>query len=208
MTGIRTLFRPSTHVAQRTQTARLFAGMAAFALLALAFAVHAAVYKTTDAEGNVVYTDVPPKAGQGEPQQPLELPAGNVYAPTVSTPPPPPPGEEEEPEETSTHYDTLSITAPAQDTAVRENAGNVTVYTRVEPALREGHEVRMLLDGVPWPVRSKGAIAMTNIDRGTHSLTAQVVDANDQVLISSDPVTFHMLRISVITRPRGPSVNP
>ena len=166
----------------------------------------AAVYKTTDAEGNVEFTDVPPNPTEGAAQA-LELPAGNVYQPSAAPLPAAANANEEElPEQV--RYERLSITSPANDAAIRENAGNVTVFTRVKPDLQEGHKVQVLLDGQPWPITSQGAIAMTNVDRGTHTLTAQVLGEDNQVLISSDPVTFHMQRISVLTRPRQPSINP
>ncbi len=170
--------------------------------------LHAAVYKTTDAQGNVVFTDIPPKNQDGETQTPVELAPSNTYAPVVSNSQTTTSPNIEEEESAAFQYENISITSPENDAAIRENAGNVTVYTRVQPGLQEGHQVQILLNGQPWPIRSRGAVAMTNVNRGTHSITAQIVDADEQVLMSSKPVTFHLQRVSILTRPNQANTPP
>ncbi len=198
---------PAGRTAAAVTALRLLIPVSLMLAACLPPAALAAVYKTTDAEGNVIYTDVPPAGAEGQAEAALELPDSNTYQPVVPAGGSAAgPGQEEEEQTQAFGYEQLTITAPADDQAIRANAGNLTVYTQVQPQLQDGHQVQILLDGQPWPVRSAGAVAMTNIDRGTHTLTAQVVDENLQVLISSAPVTFHMLRVSVLTRPR-PNAN-
>lgn len=171
----------------------------------------AAVYKTTDAEGNVEFTDVPPNRGSSAEstestestesiESTVELPASNVYTPDVPARAVVP-TREEPAEAPAFNYQSVAIVSPENDSAVRENAGNVTIVTQVEPGLQEGHSIQVVLDGQPWPDTARGSLRLTNIDRGTHTISAQIVDESNQVLLTSAPVTFHLLRISVLTRP-------
>ena len=94
-------------------------------------------------------------------------------------------------------YNFARIDAPADDTALRGNAGNVTVVGRVDPPLRCGHRVQLLLDGVPAaaPIDTP-TFTLVNIDRGTHQLQLRIVDAADTVLFTGEPSTFYLLRHS------------
>ncbi len=47
------------------------------------------------------------------------------------------------------------------------------------------------------PGISKINIPLSNIDRGTHIIYAEVLDADEEALITSDSVTFHMKRNSI-----------
>lgn len=158
----------------------------------------AAIYKTVDEDGNVVFTDVPPK----DQSKAIEIDARNTYQPTplpaASTPAATATDGAETEEELAVNYESLRITSPADDEAVRENAGNVTISVSANPSLdvQQGHRVQILVDGSPLANAAATSVSLTNIDRGTHLLVAQILDADGQVLISSSPVTFHMLRYS------------
>ncbi len=166
----------------------------------------AAIYKTTDEDGNVVFTDVPPKDQSGE----VDVTEQNVYTPPAL---PAAPAQAVDPESAddeaaggeavATTYEALSITSPADDEPVRENAGNVTIVVRATPALdtSQGHQLEILLDGLPASNGAAASVSLTNVDRGTHVVTARITDADGNVLIASQPVTFHMLRYSALRRP-------
>ena len=94
-------------------------------------------------------------------------------------------------------YAQALIVSPANESAVRSNAGNLTVRARVDPPLREGHRLQLLLDGVPPVAAGRGpSFELENIDRGTHSLQLQVIDEAGRVLFTGLPGTFHLLRRS------------
>lgn len=174
----------------------------------------AGIYKTVDKDGNVVFTDVPPK----EDAKAVQLRGASVYAPQSETTQPAPinaapsspqPGDlqdsllgsgEDSAPVAVTAYEQLSIASPAEDEAVRANAGNFTVTVRLTPALMAGDQVVIMLDGQEVARSSGTAVALENIDRGTHSLMAQIVDSSGVPKIASNPVTFHLLRRSVLNR--------
>ncbi len=168
----------------------------------------AQIYKTVDKDGNVVFTDVPPsdKAGTVKLEeynryQPI-APASNT--PTASTEANVEEAEDEAPE---TVYELISIATPIDDQAIRQNNGMVTVAVNTTPALdtAAGHKVRVLLDGVMMAEGSDASVLLENVDRGTHQLSAQITDANGEVLAQSASTTFHLLRHSILTAPNRPS---
>ncbi len=168
--------------------------------LLLANGASAAVYKTVDEQGNVVYTDEP--VGNGEP----------VKLPPLSTVPPPkyqssPLSTEASDAATDTAvYEELAIAAPAQDETVRDNTGNVTVRVSIRPKLDKasGHRLQYFLDGQKHGEPSvAGQMLFPNIDRGAHTVVVAVVDANGKELKRSSDVRFYLHRQS-INFPRGP----
>lgn len=104
-------------------------------------------------------------------------------------------------------YTGAVIISPADDAAVRSNAGSLTVLARVDPRLREGHRLQLLLDGIPRgaPGR-KPEFHLENIDRGSHNLQLRVVDDAGGVLFTGPLSTFHLLRHSRLHRPQPSSV--
>ena len=163
--------------------------------------LHARVYKTVDEEGNVIYTDVPPKQDSKR----ITIDTPNVFNPALPTVAPPPADEEPvEEEKPAVSYKLLRIVSPKDDEGVRENAGNINVTVNSNPNvdIDNGHSLEILVDGAVHASGTATSFELSSVDRGTHTLTARIVDANGNVLISADTITFHMLRISQLTRPQ------
>ena len=100
----------------------------------------------------------------------------------------------------------LSITSPAPEETIHDNAGNVAVVIRVEDGatLPPGYRIRLLLDGEPaMPDGSGTRLQLAGIGRGAHRLQALIVDDEGRVLTRSEPVTFHIWQASRLN-PRGP----
>ena len=92
--------------------------------------------------------------------------------------------------------------------SIRDNAGNVNVDVSLEPALRSGDKIDLLLDGQSVGGGNKTAITLTDMERGTHSLQALVKDASGKVVARSNTVTFTLQRRSVILQPPPPPAKP
>jgi hypothetical protein len=154
------------------------------------------IYRSIDAHGQTVFSDQPPS----DDAEPIEMaPLMTFESPTLPGPAP----HRERPAEQAAAYDSLAVVSPRDDEAVRSNVGDVSIRTRITPGLRAGHQLRLLLDDrvVESTADSGGIFNLTNVHRGTHVVRAQVVDDNGAAVIESEPVTFHMLQISVLTRP-------
>jgi hypothetical protein len=97
-----------------------------------------------------------------------------------------------------TTYESLEIVQPADDATIRSNEGAVAVGISISPALGQGHEVKIIVDGTELEGSMKGTqFTINNLNRGTHSLETQVVDADGNVLISSNRVSFHLRQASI-----------
>ncbi|MGB5538911.1 MAG: DUF4124 domain-containing protein [Gammaproteobacteria bacterium] len=171
-------------------------------LVMLAATAQAEVYKSINANGEVIYSDVPT---QGAKQ--VEMPVLPTYTPTpLPVAPPPAPVATQSVVDA---YNSFTLTKPGADEAIRSNAGIVNVSATLEPALQvdAGHRIQFFLDGKPEgkPVARLSA-SFRNVNRGTHTIAAAVLDENGESLINAVPVTVHILRAS-IQQPNNP-LNP
>lgn len=179
---------------------RTVATLAALLLLPVLVAAEQ-IYRSTDEQGNPVFTDEPPSDDADPvPLDPLTtVPAGET----------PPELEESESEETTSKaqdrsYRDLEITYPPGGQAVRHNGGMVPFRVAIKPEgkkLAEGHRVEIMVDG---EVRGSGAntqVSVSPVDRGSHTVIARIVDGTGSPLIASPPVDFHLLRASVGNNP-------
>ena len=163
------------------------------------------IYKTVDENGNVVFTDVPPSNGD---RAAISVEEPNTFTTSEALPREdwivePKEGDEEgsKREERTLAYRALTVTNPVDDSSVRENAGNVSVTVLPAPDLQSGHRIRLLLDGSPQQEGNQTTFQLNNLDRGTHSLSAEIVDADGQVLFAGGASTFHLQRHS-LSQPR------
>lgn len=134
----------------------------------------AAIYKSTDAHGNVVYSDSPTKDAKA-----IELPPLAIV-PSLSA--------EQMAQANAMKAKTplvqnyqLGFAQPANEQTVRK-PDSITVQLNVAPALINGDQVTILLDGIVVANGSAATIATENLDRGAHSISARITDAKGKVL--------------------------
>jgi hypothetical protein len=90
----------------------------------------------------------------------------------------------------------IAIVQPAYEETIHSNQGDLTVQVRHSGGAPDG-SVRLVLDGtaLPHSYRSE-VIELIGIDRGTHTLQAELLDAKGGQLATSEPVTFYMWHAS------------
>ncbi|MDA8108508.1 MAG: hypothetical protein M0015_07755 [Betaproteobacteria bacterium] len=94
----------------------------------------------------------------------------------------------------------ISIVQPADQETIHSNLGDVTVKVQSSGG-DPGGSVRLLVDGTALPKpTSGGVIQLHGIDRGAHTLKAELLDANGKVLAASQPVTFYLWHASRLFR--------
>ena len=101
-------------------------------------------------------------------------------------------------------YSSLKITEPPDDGALRDNTGLVSVSVEILPFLpvEQGHRLVVTLDGQAATAPGVSTVfQLHNVDRGTHSLQAVVLDQAGRTVESSPSVSFHLLRRFVV-RPK------
>lgn len=167
-------------------------------ILALAWSTQAwaVICKTVDADGLVGYTDVPVE----ECQNPVKLPDYSRYSPRpIPNATSPVNATQAEP---FTGYSELAIVRPEANGTVRSNEGRVPVAIEIQPMLQTGHRISLLLDGRPVDGEFSGTnIDLSGVERGTHSLQAQVKDAAGATMISSASVLFTLRKRGLFDGP-------
>ncbi len=154
----------------------------------------AEIYKTISPNGEVIYTDKPsPQAEK------VDLPGLSIYEPPAATAP-------SIPRVRRSHsvgrvgYEEFSIQEPKNGTVISNNLGIVDVSVALKPALKDKrkHRIQYILDKELYgPAMDKTTIRISNLVRGEHTLSANLVDEKNTVLISTGTVTFHIRRQSV-----------
>ncbi|VVP37602.1 DUF4124 domain-containing protein [Pseudomonas fluorescens] len=159
--------------------------------LLLAQPASAEVFTYIDAQGNRVFTDQP-KPGDAKR---VPLATGNRMSSTASVTVHSAKKAEHKP---LFHYDLLRILVPEPDATVRSTAGEIIVSITSEPGLQKGHRYRLLLDGQPTAEPGISPVfPLSNIDRGTHQLSVEVLDEQGRTVERTANQPFHMLRMSL-----------
>lgn len=183
-------------------------------LIALAGLAHAQIYKWTDDQGNTIYSDQPhPDSSQ------VELPPTNTLETNVPQMPASQAGSSSQGSDRqgqlSSGYNTLQITSPGDDEAVRANDGNVTLVINTEPPLSPGHILRASVDGqlrqeaVAGNGQSTQRLTLSELDRGSHDIVAVVTNTRGEEVDRSQGITVHVQRTSVLQPGRtGPNAAP
>ena len=160
------------------------------------------IYTWKDANGNTIYSDRPhPDA------KTIELRPTN----TVQPPPTPSSAQNRDSQDNGSNggqasggnYRVLEIASPANDEAIRSNEGVLSLTVNTDPPLSSGHLMRVVMDGelreeaVAGNGQASQSLNLTDIDRGSHTLTAVVYDARGNVVQSTAAITVHVQRTSV-----------
>ncbi|MCH8257245.1 MAG: DUF4124 domain-containing protein [Proteobacteria bacterium] len=159
-----------------------------FLLLLFANVLAAPVYKSEDESGNPVFSDrAAESAEQIEVREPSTFKSSLYTRPYKRV--------QSKPSNTSDDndnfkYQTLAITSPEDGTAIRDNAGNLTLHFSVVPAIQQGHSLHLMMDGQVYSsLGSSGFVSMQNVDRGTHQFRLTVTRTKDGKVIQTGPTT-------------------
>lgn len=168
-------------------------------VLLLALPVQAEVYRIVNPDGSVTFTDQPQQGAET-----VKLPPVSTYpAPRVSAPVQASSGQDGESADAG--YSSFVVVSPAPETTIRDNQGNVSMQVRVEPALQveQGHRIQFMVDGVDQgePSASTG-VTFQNVDRGSHSLSARLIDAEGKTLMTTPAVTVFVRQASLLSPAR------
>lgn len=169
---------------------RLLSLLLMFGLVSVS--VQAEIYRWVDAAGNTVYGDNPPKQSAAKPVDLPMLTVADSPAPAPAAKPDAAPAAEEE------AYADFAITSPSVDEAIRANEGNVTVSVSLKPALKPGDSVALYLDSKQVGSGTALSFALTEVERGEHSVFAVLSNAEGDIIQNTEPVTFSVLRHSAL----------
>lgn len=158
-------------------------------LVLFAIAGHAEIYKGIDSEGNVIYSDEEmPNATEIRIPEPTSIP--------MPKPKPKIPAIEKE---KVTEYKSFKILSPSKNETLRISSGNVPVTLSITPALdiKQGHSISVYIDGVATINKTTRLnLQIPNVNRGSHSLRAEIRSAKNKILKKSNLVKFHLKHLS------------
>ena len=172
-------------------------------LVLFACQAHAEVYKSINADGEVVYSDTPTQGAER-----LNMPALPTYTPPPLATPGFTPAQAPEKKD---YYESFAFISPTNEETVRNNLGILNIQLKLTPALqgRLRHRVQFFLNGEPYgtPVGNT-SLTISNLDRGDYILSAAVVDADGNTLISTGDIVVYMKRHSILNNPPKPTQLP
>ena len=158
--------------------------LAAVSCLLLPGFVSAAIYKTVDEEGNIVFTDNASASDSVEEVKLRPLTPIPALQPTDKAPPP------KLAEEAFKGYNKLEIVEPIPGATIH-NQSSFNVRISLSPDIQSGHRVRLLLNGKRIG-ESTGQLNFmaSNVERGSQVLTAEILDAKSKVLKSTKSTVY------------------
>ncbi|MBM69146.1 MAG: hypothetical protein CME43_06670 [Haliea sp.] len=160
-------------------------------LLPVATQASQPIYKSTDAQGNVVFTDKPPAEGTAREEVTLRR-LNTQPAPDMSSAPAP---RDIAPEAEPAVARTVTITSPADQTVIPMGQGDFTVEASAQPPLSSGEKLVLQIDGAPvGDAQTNGRWALTNVLRGGHDLTVVRLGASGAEVARSPSVHVQVMR--------------
>lgn len=146
------------------------------------------VYKTVDENGNVTFTDSPPK----------DRPSEKVILKETNTQPAVEPqsrrsvrGSESEEKEP---YNPR-IVSPANEYQMGPAQSTLAISVETSRPLEKGHYFQLVVSGIPHggPTQSSN-LTLTDVRRGRKQVVVSIVDAEGSLIATSQPVTVYVIR--------------
>jgi hypothetical protein len=163
----------------------------------VASTVAAAVYKTVDKQGNIIYTDTPPAATAVNevtlpPINPISSPTDPAPA---ALPPVPPESSDADPVTAFTGYSFIALASPVDGTLVHFDESNLLAQLVLTPGLEADHLVQFYVDGSAYGSAIPSlSLSISGLERGSHRISARVLSSRGAVLAIAAPVTVHVQR--------------
>lgn len=102
------------------------------------------------------------------------------------------------------HNQSLTIKKPKEDETF-VNTDQITIEVTSETRLAAGAAYRYLIDGKILKETSDNNLTVGSLERGAHQLEVQIVNANKEVIFTSEQVTFFIRQTTLADKRR---VNP
>ena len=164
-------------------------------LLTLSVVWAANIWKVVDENGNVVYTDQPPRDGS----TPMDLPELSIIATDIQVKHTPAGGKKAKARtsgELRKLYRDFRIIRPLPEETFWGTANAVVVTWGSKIPLTPDLSVRLFVDGKAQEAPPTGGVSLT-LDRGEHKVSAELRDAGNRRIMRTESVTFFVKQSSV-----------
>lgn len=147
------------------------------------------VYKVTDEDGNVTFTDTPRGNEQMQVEMQMVNPTNTAKAVSTATPI----SQTSEPGEPILYA--TQIVLPAENATIPMGPGNFAVEASLSPAMKGDEKLSLLLDGEPFgPPQRMPIWQLNNVYRGAHQLQVVRLTSMGRQLDASEPRTIYVMR--------------
>jgi hypothetical protein len=164
----------------------------ALLLAPLASLGEAPIYRTTDEHGNVAFTDTPPANASDSERVDITHINSTPAPPSAPVPTVVPVIAVNE-----TTASTVTITSPVNETAIPSGPGNFPIEVNVQPPLGGNQALQLMMDGAPTgSPQSDPLWDLTNVLRGQHDFTVDLIDETGEVLATSPAIRVYVQRPS------------
>jgi len=181
--------------------------LASFLLIAFTLAAGAAeTWRWKDENGVVHYSDRPAPGAERVNVGPASRPGStSAIAPAARTAAP----AAAQQASTTQSYSRCVIATPAND-AVFNAVNFVDASVQIEPALQDGHRIQVILNGRAYPdwPEAMSSYTLSNLNRGSYSLSVRVLDADGRTLCNGSPSSFHVRQPSLLAPARPAARRP
>jgi hypothetical protein len=162
--------------------------MSKFCLAILLFITHplfAQIYKWIDSNQSTHYSDKPHSGAKI-----VKLPPIQLYSPS---------GAAAQDKNNNSHlnpaYTLLEIIQPVDGETIRSNDGDLPVLLQLQPMIAKGHKIELIFDGkVVGNPQKQLVFNLSAIERGTHTLSAQLVNNTKEIVIKSKTIVIYVHR--------------
>lgn len=156
-------------------------------------AVESKIYKYTDVDGNIHYTDKKPSEDAQESKiKPLTVVESMQVDPATTRR-----RSEQKTKKAKALFENFVITSPKAESNIWGTGGNVIVSVNLDNKLTNNYRVKFFLDGTPHGKVKSNSQMISDVERGEHTVYAQVVNANSRVVLKTTPkVTFYVHQAS------------
>lgn len=148
--------------------------------------LYAQIYKWTGSDGGVHFTDEPRPGAEK-----IELPDVQTF----TSPEPEEQQNQQQAEKPEAIKSYVEILSPNNEATIRNNEGVVRVQLGIRPTMQPGQKTQIIFDGNPIGEPTANTIFnLKDINRGAHTIGAQLLDAKGKVLGQSKSITIYMHR--------------
>ena len=172
-------------------------------MLTAVSALAAETWRWRDAEGVVHYSDRPVPGAER-----MDVNVSQKSSPEASTPQTSNSTRQPAAPPVPVRY-RCEILRPAND-EVFNSVNAVTATVALEPGLQDGQRLQVYLNGAVYPQWPSGVQTYTlqDLNRGSYTLSARVLDAGGTALCAGPAINFHIRQPTLLSPARRPTPTP
>lgn len=163
-------------------------------IIVLGFSLQAAaqskIYKYTDENGNVHYSDTKPFAGAQE----EDLKSIVVIPAKEFSPAPNRRRETHKEKQAEKKFENFVIATPSNEATLSGTGGNVLASVNLEEGVPANYRIKFYIDGLPHGNVKSSSQLIADVVRGEHTIYAEMIEISTRRVILKTPTTVFYLR--------------